>query len=98
VAPRISSALRSTARQVRPAPAGKTGIRRLLGWRWLLGIGAAVAAAGAAAAMTMRKRYQSATEDARDAATESAEDPSAMATDEGVMRPEVNGRVTTPQR
>jgi hypothetical protein len=98
VAPRISSALRSTARQVRPAPAGKTGIRRLLSWRWLLGIGTALAATGAAAAFTMRKRYQNATEDARDAATASPDEPAAVATDEGVMGPEVNGRVTTSRR
>src|SRR5580700_3712594 len=36
VAPKVSSVLRSTAQQVRPdAKAGKTGLRRLLSWRWL---------------------------------------------------------------
>jgi hypothetical protein len=100
VAPRISSALRSTARQVRPAPAGKTGLRRLLSWRWLLGIGTALAAAGATAAFTMRKRYQNATEDAQDAATASPGEPAATPTaaDEDVMGPQVNGRVTTSRR
>src|ERR1035438_3832903 len=43
VAPKVSSALRSTAQQVRPK-SSKTGLHRLLNWRWLLGIG--VAAAG----------------------------------------------------
>jgi hypothetical protein len=43
-------------------------MRRLLDWRLLLGIGAAVAAASAAAAITMRKRYESATAAAKDAA------------------------------
>src|SRR6202035_5498040 len=66
VAPKFSSALRSTASQVRPAPA-KTGVRRLLDWRWLLGLGAVLAAAGATAAVTMRRRYASATADAKDA-------------------------------
>jgi len=93
VAPKVSSALRSTASQVRPAPA-KTGIRRLLDWRWLLGLGAVLAAAGATAAVTMRRRYASATADAKDAtepddAEQAADDPAAEA-------PSVNGRVTTP--
>jgi hypothetical protein len=99
VAPKVSSALRSTARQVQPEQTGKTGIRRLLDWRWLLGIGAAVAAAGAAAAITMR-RYQSATADAKDSA-DTAEDENGMgsaAADEAASLPGVNGRVTTPGR
>jgi hypothetical protein len=63
VAPRVSSALRSTAGQVRPAGTqpGKAGLRRLLSWRWLLGAGAVIAAAGATAAIAMRRRYASAT-------------------------------------
>jgi len=93
VAPKVSSALRSTADQVRPAPA-KTGVRRLLDWRWLLGLGAVVAAAGATVAVTMRRRYASATADAKDATEpddveQATDDPAAEA-------PSVNGRVTTP--
>ena len=107
VAPRVSSAMHSTASKVAvaPAPASKTGIRRLLDWRLLLGIGAALAAAGAAAAMTMRKRYTEATY----AASEDAE----MDTDlnqkapmhdqagpksEGKPKSEVNGQVGTARR
>lgn len=67
VAPRVSSALHSAASSVDTAPQGKSGLRRLLDWRLLLGIGAAVAAAGAAAAVTLR-RYQNATADAKDGA------------------------------
>jgi hypothetical protein len=69
VAPRVSSVLRSTARQVRPegTTSGKAGLRRLLSWRWLLGAGAAIAAAGASAALAMRRRYASATAEVRDA-------------------------------
>jgi hypothetical protein len=68
VAPRVSSALRSTAGQVRPAGAqpGKAGLRRLLSWRWLLGAGAVVAAAGATAAIAMRRRYANATAEVQD--------------------------------
>jgi hypothetical protein len=64
VAPRVSAALRSTARQVRPE-SGKAGLRRLLSWRWLLGAGAVIAAAGASA-VAMRRRYASATAEVRD--------------------------------
>src|ERR1700730_4374950 len=60
VAPKVSTALRSTARQVRRGGTKKTGMRRLLDWRWLVGVGAVVAAAGAGAAITMRRRYASA--------------------------------------
>ncbi|HTX28865.1 MAG TPA: hypothetical protein VME19_17820 [Streptosporangiaceae bacterium] len=70
VAPRVSAALRSTARQVKPevTKSGKTGLRRLLSWRWLLGAGVAIAAAGASAAFAMRRRYASATAEVREAA------------------------------
>ena len=70
VAPRVSSALRSTARQVQPevTKSGKAGLRRLLGWRWLVGAGVAIAAAGASAALAMRRRYANATAEVRDAA------------------------------
>jgi colicin import membrane protein len=96
VAPKVSSALRSTASQVRPAPA-RTGVRRLLDWRWLLGLGAVVAAAGTTAAVAMRRRYARATAAAKDATepdvTEqtATEDPAAEA-------PSANGQVTTTHR
>jgi hypothetical protein len=98
VAPKVSSALRSTAAQVRPNETKRTGIRRLLDWRLLLGVGAAVAAAGAGAAITMRRRYASATAEAKNA-TESSEDGGTQAGDptgEAAAGSEVNGRVTTP--
>jgi len=84
VAPKVSSALRSTARTVKPAAPQKTGIRRMLDWRWMLGIGALVAA-GAAAAVTMKQRYQSATADAKDAAENPAAPPAADATRPDMM-------------
>ncbi len=97
VAPKVSSVLRSTAAQVRPSGTKRTGIRRLLDWRLLLGVGAAMAAAGAGAAITMRRRYASATAEAKNA-TESSEDD--RSTPAGESDPasgsEVNGRVTTP--
>ena len=96
VAPAVSSALRSAAVQIRPAESpAKTGLRRLLDWRWLVGLGTAAAAAGAAsaaAAVAMRRRYASATAEAKDAtdpdALEEADDPAAESAS-------VNGRVTT---
>jgi hypothetical protein len=106
VAPKVSSALHVTASRVQPATPARTGIRRLMDWRLLLGLGAAVAAAGAAAAFTMRKRYESATADAKDAANAAGSESSGSVTvkqpggptavaDEPVTRPEVNGRVGT---
>jgi multisubunit Na+/H+ antiporter MnhB subunit len=109
VAPKVSSALHITASRVQPVTPGRTGIRRLLDWRLLLGIGAAVAAAGAAAAFTMRKRYESATADAKDDAYDATGNlssgsvtvkqpggPTAAAdAEEDVAKPEVNGRVST---
>jgi hypothetical protein len=95
VAPKVSSVLRSTAQQVRPdAKAGKTGLRRLLGWRWLFGVGALVAAVGATAAMAMRRRYNSATADAEYTDDPAPEDAPA---DEAGARAEVNGQVTAPR-
>jgi hypothetical protein len=97
VAPKVSSALRSTASQVRPEKSGKTGIRRLLSWRWLLGLGAVVAAAGAGTAVTMRRRYASATAAANDATTASDGEYPAESGEAGDAPPrsEVNGRITT---
>ena len=92
VAPKVSSALLSAADQVKPSPK-RTGIRRLLNWRWLLGASAVAAAAGAGAAVAMRRRYTSATTEAKNA-TESPETGEPV-TDEA-RRSEVNGRVTTP--
>jgi hypothetical protein len=94
VAPKVSSALRSTAQQVRPAKSGKTGVRRLLNWRWLLGIGAVLAAGGATAAITMRRRYASATAEAKDA-TEASEDGGTPQASDAAVHSEVNGQVTT---
>jgi hypothetical protein len=95
VAPKVSSALRSTASQIRPAgtPA-KTGVRRLLDWRWMLGVGAVLAAAGTTAAVTMRRRYARATADAKDA-TEPDATEQAAADDPAADASSVNGRVTT---
>jgi hypothetical protein len=94
VAPRVSSALRSTAEQVRPTVTqpGKTGLRRLLSWRWLLGAGAVIAAAGAAAAVAMRRRYASATAEVRDDTDPTTDETAAHipAADE-TPTPEVNG-------
>jgi hypothetical protein len=93
VAPRVSSALHATASRVKPpVPAAQPSSRRLLDWRWLLGLGALAAAAGATAAVAMRRRYASATAEAKDAtepdAPEQADDPAGEATS-------VNGQVTT---
>jgi hypothetical protein len=99
VAPKVSSALLSTARRVRPDGTKKTGLRKLLDWRLLLGVGAVAAAAGAGAAIAMRRRYASATEEAK-SATEPSEDERTGQDGESAsgtaMRSEVNGRVTTP--
>ena len=92
VAPKVSSALMSAADQVKPTPK-RTGVRRLLNWRWMLGVGAVAAAAGAGAAVAMRRRYTSATTEAKNA-TESPETGEPVT---GETRDsEVNGRVTTP--
>lgn len=95
VAPKVSSALRSTASQVRPTPA-KTESRRMPDWRWMLGLGAVVAAAGTTAAVAMRRRYARATADAKDA-TESDATEQAAADDPMAEARSVNGRVTTPE-
>jgi hypothetical protein len=80
VAPRVSAALRSTARQVKPGetPSGKAGLRRLLNWRWLLGAGAAIAAAGASAALAMRRRYATATAEVHDDADSPGDEAAAV--------------------
>lgn len=100
VAPRVSSALHATADRVRliEVDSGKTGIRRVLDWRWLLGVGAVAAAAGTAAAVAVRRRYADATAEAKDA-TESPDDEPAQVRDSATdasAGSEVNGRVTTP--
>jgi len=96
VAPKVSSALRSTARQVRPTGTGKTGVRRLLNWRLMLGVGVALAAAGAGAAVAIRRRYASATEEAKNATESSDEDQATPAAGDAAIGSEVNGRVSTP--
>ena len=99
LAPKVSSALRSTARQVRPADS-RTGFRRMLSVRWLLAVGAVAAAAGAGAAIAMRRRYASATAESKNDAAESPEAAAAPRPGESAAdaarRSEVNGRVTTP--
>ena len=92
VAPRVSAALRSTARQVRPegTGSGKAGLRRLLSWRWLLGAGAVIAVAGASAAVAMRRRYASATAEVDDADLPGDEAAAVNQADDGADA-EVNG-------
>ena len=96
VAPKVSSALHATANQVRPTETAKTGLSRLLDWRWLLGLGVAAAAAGATAAVAMRRRYASATAAAK-AATE-PDGPEQADVEESAAGSQVNGQVTTPER
>jgi hypothetical protein len=103
VAPRVSSALRSTARQVRPdgTTSGRAGLRRLLSWRWLLGAGAAIAAAGASAAIAMRRRYAGATAEIRDddsSGGQSAPGYQASPADDDTVRSEANGSVSRSRR
>ena len=98
VAPKVSSALRSTAQQVRPN-GSKTGVRQLLSWRWMLGVGVALAAAGAGAAVAMRRRYASATAEAKNATELAEEDRPAQDGEQAsdvASRSDVNGRVITP--
>ena len=94
VAPKVSSALHSTAGRVQPTTPGRTGMRRLLDWRLLLGVGAAVVAAGAAAVFTMHKRYEDATAEAEDDAnTASGTNAASGATSPGLA----SGSVTVKQ-
>jgi hypothetical protein len=101
VAPKVSTMLRSAASQVRPPEPTpeKTGVRGLLDWRWLLGIGAALAAAGGTAAVAMRRRYATATAAAKEATeTPDSEDGQDGESGSETARSEVNGQVTTPGR
>jgi len=102
VAPKVSSLLRSAAYQVRPVEvkSARTGIRSLLDWRWLLGIGAAAAAAGTTAAIAMRRRYAAATAEAKEGAETPDEEggPDTDPASEAATRSEVNGQVTAPGR
>jgi len=99
LAPKVSTALRSTAKQVRPQDVrGKNKVRSILTWSAL---GAAVLAALGAVGVVVRKRYQDAmaadtqvdaaegTATPADAANAEA-DPTASSTEAGV-----NGRVST---
>ena len=98
VAPAVSSALRSAASQIRPTGrSAKTGLRRLLDWRWLAGLGAVAAAAGAATAVAMRRRYTSATAAAEEATEPDVQAPADGSDAENAVRSEVNGQVTTPR-
>ena len=97
VAPKVSAALHSAASQVRPTPTStKTGLSRLLDWRWLVGLDAVAAAAGATAAVAMRRRYASATAAAK-AATE-LDAPADESAAEDTTRSQVNGQVSTAER
>ena len=97
VAPKVSAALHSAASQVRPTPTStKTGLSRLLDWRWLVGLGAVAAAAGTTAAVAMRRRYASATAAAK-AATE-LDAPADESAAEDTTRSQVNGQVSTAER
>jgi hypothetical protein len=102
VAPKVSSMLRSAAAQVRleEATPAKTGIRRLIDWRWVFGLGAAAAATGAAAAVAMRRRYAAATTEAKEGAESPDEEggQDGESESEAAARSEVNGQVTTPGR
>ena len=99
VAPKVSSALHATAQQVRPAETENVSGWRLVNWRWLVGAGVALAAVGAGAAIAMRRRYASATEEAKNA-TESPEEDRAAQDGESAGgtagRSEVNGRAASP--
>jgi hypothetical protein len=102
LAPRVSSALRGTARQVSPEDTSRNKLRSALTWS---AFGAAVLAALGAAAVVVRKRYQSATtavteaDPTNPAATPTgAENPSGTAqTDPTGTSPDggVDGRVST---
>ena len=99
VAPKVSLALRSTASRIRPDRTKKTGLGRLLDWRLLLGVGVAAAAVGAGAAIAMRRRYASATEEAKNASELPGDEQGTQeggSASETAMGSEVNGRVTTP--
>ncbi|HTB53858.1 MAG TPA: hypothetical protein VK719_01275, partial [Trebonia sp.] len=96
-APKVSSALRSTAQQVRPpAPPPRRSIRSVLAWSLL---GAGIAAALGAAGAVIRQRYQTAMaadtevdeagETPTDAAKTDAAPEAGTSTDAGV-----NGRVS----
>ena len=99
VAPAVSSALRSAASQIRPAGrSARTGLRRLLDWRWLVGLGAVAAAGGTAAAVAMRRRYASATAAAEEATEPDAQAPADGSDAETAARSEVNGQVTAPRK
>jgi hypothetical protein len=101
VAPRVSSALHSAATTVEPARPARSGLRRLLDWRVLLGVGAAIVAAGAAAAIATRQRYETATMHAKDAVSDMADkadnvigdaaDKAAGKAEEAL--PDANGRI-----
>lgn len=98
-APKVSSALRSTAQQVRPPAPRRRTIRSVLAWSLL---GAAIAAALGAAGAVIRQRYQTAmaadtevdetgeTPTESGAATTDSAPEAGTSTDAGV-----NGRVST---
>jgi hypothetical protein len=105
LAPKVSSALRGTARQVRPEDTSRNKLRSALTWS---AFGAAVLAALGAAGVVVKKRYQSAmAADTEADATNptatpmAAENPSGTAqTDAAGTSPDggVDGRVPTSGR
>jgi hypothetical protein len=101
VAPRVSSAIRATAKQVRPEDTtpSKSRIRPSLSWPFL--VIAALAAAGAAAAIAVaRQRYKAAID--ADTEPDTADLNQDTAAEEGARSPEasadpsMNGQVTSP--
>jgi hypothetical protein len=102
VAPKVSSALRVTARQVSPEDMRRKNAYSVLTWSVL---GAAVLAAAGAVAAIVRHRYRSATADTKeDAGAETASagtaDPAADSAGPPASSPDagVNGRVSTSDR
>jgi hypothetical protein len=91
VAPKVSAALKATARRVDPGQP-KSGMRRLMGWPGALALAAVLAVGGAAAAVLLRKRQAPppppypGEDEADDAATSTA--PAGLDA-------EANGRVPT---
>jgi hypothetical protein len=98
VAPKVSAAIRASARQVSPEPPAKES-RWPSALTWGLLAGAVLAAAGAAAAL-IRYRYQNAVgtdtaQDAVDQVTGTSADSTASTESANASETSVNGRVST---
>jgi hypothetical protein len=92
VAPKVSAALKATARRVEPGPP-KSGMRRLLGWPGALVL-AVLAVGGAAVAVLLRKRQPAPPPPYPGEAEDEAED-TASGTAPAGLDAEANGRVRT---